>query len=438
MPRLLTLWLDLGAKTYSLLQSQPAPAHRTSASNFSGPTESAQALTSSQLAEFQISVDKSNREMLQLLQELPLYQFYSALSQLISRMCHPMDSVFNVLKEIISKIIAVYPHQSLWQCLSVYRSVLHPERASRCKAIIELSNFKNREVSRLCSDLYRLSDQLIGVCNRTGAGAAAAAGSGNSFSLKREFRGLVKLFEEKPTILIPFLSFMVPSFPTSLSDGEKPNVNYDPFSGQSVFIESFEDTVEILSSMQKPKKMNIIGSDGAKYSIMCKPKDDLRQDSRLMEVNALMNSLLRRDQESRKRNLYIRTYNAVPLNENCGIIEWVPNLKGLRPILLRLYKEIAKGMTPTELKKCCPKKTDTVEEKRRIFLDNFMPRHPAMLGLWFQRTFPDPSAWYLARSNYIRTTAVMSMIGFILGILSESKDNFFCNGKIAVATQDSI
>lgn len=33
----------------------------------------------------------------------------------------------------------------------------------------------------------------------------------------------------------------------------------------------------------------------------------------------------------------IRTYSVVTLNEECGLIEWVPNTIGLRNILIKLY-----------------------------------------------------------------------------------------------------
>jgi serine/threonine-protein kinase ATR len=36
--------------------------------------------------------------------------------------------------------------------------------------------------------------------------------------------------------------------------------------------------------------------------------------------------------------LGIRTYAVLPLNETCGIIEWVPNTIPLRHILLERYK----------------------------------------------------------------------------------------------------
>ena len=40
----------------------------------------------------------------------------------------------------------------------------------------------------------------------------------------------------------------------------------------------------------------------------------------------------------RKRGLKMRTYMVVPTNETNGLIEWVGNLKGLRPIIINLMK----------------------------------------------------------------------------------------------------
>ena len=54
--------------------------------------------------------------------------------------------------------------------------------------------------------------------------------------------------------------------------------------------------------------MTFIGSDGHRYSFLCKPKDDLRRDCRLGDFNNLLNKLFMRDPECRKRDLRIRTY----------------------------------------------------------------------------------------------------------------------------------
>lgn len=63
------------------------------------------------------------------------------------------------------------------------------------------------------------------------------------------------------------------------------------------------DEAQILSSLQKPRKIGIRGSDGRVYNILCKPKDDLRKDQRLMEFNNMINRFLKRDVEASKRRM---------------------------------------------------------------------------------------------------------------------------------------
>ncbi len=45
------------------------------------------------------------------------------------------------------------------------------------------------------------------------------------------------------------------------------------------------------------------GSSGGAYLFLCKPKDDLRKDCRMMEFNTMINKLLKKDPESRRRKL---------------------------------------------------------------------------------------------------------------------------------------
>ena len=66
---------------------------------------------------------------------------------------------------------------------------------------------------------------------------------------------------------------------------------------------AFLDDVLVLNSLQKPRKLNIRGSDGHVYGLLCKPKDDLRKDQRLMEFNGMINRFLKRGADSSKRRL---------------------------------------------------------------------------------------------------------------------------------------
>ena len=110
------------------------------------------------------------------------------------------------------------------------------------------------------------------------------------------------------------------------------------------------DKVEVMPSLQKPKKIVFKGSDGKTYPMLCKPHDDLRKDARLMDFNSMINKLLKSASESRRRQLCepklpehsvlmkdIRTYAVMPLNEECGLLEWVSNTNALKRILEKEY-----------------------------------------------------------------------------------------------------
>ena len=58
-----------------------------------------------------------------------------------------------------------------------------------------------------------------------------------------------------------------------------------------------------MSSGQKPRKITVVGSNGKRYHFLCKPKDDLRKDARLMEFASMINRLLKKDPGAIQRRL---------------------------------------------------------------------------------------------------------------------------------------
>uniref|UniRef100_A0AAY5EBA3 Serine/threonine-protein kinase ATR n=1 Tax=Electrophorus electricus TaxID=8005 RepID=A0AAY5EBA3_ELEEL len=391
MPRMLTLWLDFGAKVYDVEKA--------------GRSDRVQ---------LRADLSKINAVISEHTGNLSPYQFLTAFSQLISRICHSNDDVFAVLTEIIAKVFLAYPQQAMWMMAAVSKSS-YPTRMNRCKEILKKAVNLKGTFGKFIGDANRLTDKLVELCNK------AVDSSGSTLSMSVHFKMLKRLVEEPSfsEILIPLQSVLIPTLPST--GGANPN--HDAFPGHWVYLAGFDDTVEILASLQKPKKISLKGSDGKFYTMMCKPKDDLRKDCRLMEFNCLINKCLRKDAESRRRDLHIRTYAVIPLNEECGIIEWVNNTAGLRHILTKLYKEKGLYMTGKELRKMILPKTASLQEKLRLHKDVLCARHPPVFHEWFLRTFPDPTSWYNSRSAYCRSTAVMSMVGYILGLGDRHGEN---------------
>ncbi|KAJ1881421.1 serine/threonine-protein kinase M1, partial [Coemansia sp. S17] len=143
------------------------------------------------------------------------------------------------------------------------------------------------------------------------------------------------------------------------------------------------------------------------------PKDDLRKDARLMEFNSMINQLLRSNTQTQKRGLNIRTYAVVPLNEECGLIQWVDNTAGLRHIIMKLYKARGVQISVPQIKALLEK---TTPGPAVVFTESLLPLFPSVFHEWFLQSFPDPPRWLESRTNFTRSAAVMSMIGYILGL----------------------
>ena len=78
-------------------------------------------------------------------------------------------------------------------------------------------------------------------------------------------------------ILLPLQTLMTVTLPSSA----EVSTSHDPFPDDAVYIKGIEDVVEVLPSLQRPKKVTLRGSDGKLYIMLCKPKvcvDGLVQD----------------------------------------------------------------------------------------------------------------------------------------------------------------
>lgn len=110
-----------------------------------------------------------------------------------------------------------------------------------------------------------------------------------------------------------------------------------------VFLTQFDDQVHVLPSLQRPKKIHLICSDGVKRPFLCKPKDDLRKDMRFLELAYMTNFFIRGEEK-------LFTYSVVPLKEDNGLVEWITNTSTLRSILKSLYSERGISLNCPEFK----------------------------------------------------------------------------------------
>ena len=208
-------------------------------------------------------------------------------------------------------------------------------------------------------------------------------------------------------------------------------------SGKPVIrIQSFEGNFAVISSKQRPRKISLKGSDGVTYTYALKGHEDIRQDERVMQLFGLVNTLLATDSECFKRHLNIQRYPAIPLSQSSGLLGWVPNSDTFH-VLIREYRDNRKILLNIEHRIMLQMAPDydnlTLMQKVEVFgyaLDNTTGRDLYRV-LWLKSKSSEQ--WLDRRTNYTRSLAVMSMVGYILGLGDRHPSNLMLDritGKV--------
>ncbi|KAH3666740.1 hypothetical protein OGAPHI_003189 [Ogataea philodendri] len=198
----------------------------------------------------------------------------------------------------------------------------------------------------------------------------------------------------------------------------------------------FEPVFSVITSKQRPRKFNVLGSDGKNYQYLLKGHEDIRQDSLVMQLFGLVNTLLANDSECFKRHMDIQQFAAIPLSPSSGLLGWVPNSDTFH-VLIKEYREPRKILLDVEHRIMLQMSPDydnlTLLEKVEVFtyaLD-ITRGQDLYKVLWFKSKSSE--AWLDRRTTYTRSLAVMSMVGYILGLGDRHPSNLMMDritGKV--------
>ncbi|ODN03392.1 Serine/threonine-protein kinase mTOR, partial [Orchesella cincta] len=199
-----------------------------------------------------------------------------------------------------------------------------------------------------------------------------------------------------------------------------------------IHIAQIQSFLQVITSKQRPRKLCITGSNGKNFEYLLKGHEDLRQDERVMQLFGLVNTLLLSDPETFRRNLTIQRYAVIPLSTNSGLIGWVPCTDTLHT-LIHDYREKKKILLNIEHRIMLRMAPDydhlTLMQKVEVFehaLEHTQGDDLARL-LWLKS--PTSEVWFDRRTNYTRSLAVMSMVGYVLGLGDRHPSNLMLDRR---------
>ena len=211
-----------------------------------------------------------------------------------------------------------------------------------------------------------------------------------------------------------------------------PDAYHDAFPNSQMQIRVFGETAHVLHSKAKPKKITVYTTCEKKLTFLCKQErsGDLRKDARMMEFNGILNRLFQRDAEGRRRKLRLRTYAVVCLNEECGLMEWVPNTACFRSCVMeavRWSNAYSNAMRFSDLRTFIENIQATLRDNPAQMAAEFkkevLPRYPPCFHHWFLQRYPEPTAWFEARTTFTRSAAVWSAVGHVVGLGDRHGEN---------------
>lgn len=182
------------------------------------------------------------------LNDLPTYQWLTVLPQLVSRICHQNDETVRLVKHIITSVLRQYPQQALWLMAAVSKSAVPIRRQAVAEILQAARKGSNPDSSHsdLFSQFASLIDHLIRLCFHAGQSKARKINILTEFSsLKRMMPlGIIMPIQQSLTVNLPTCDSKLKDSSYIFSDIDLPT------------IVGIADEAEILSSLQRPKKVS--------------------------------------------------------------------------------------------------------------------------------------------------------------------------------------
>ncbi|KAK6004960.1 hypothetical protein QM012_007739 [Aureobasidium pullulans] len=352
------------------------------------------------------------------LPNVPSWKFVGLMNQQTSRLQKDSSVFQQSLADLITRICTDHPHHGVhYLYTAIYSSVAESDLAAKSRREAAHGIASSLGKNKNMTETMRRSFQV-----------------GHAYHNLAEVKLNPKEFKGKITVgMVPAAKEMVNTVvprkmpPATMSVELRPDCDYSSVP----VIARYREEIRIAGGLSAPKILVAVGTDGKEYKQLFKGgNDDLRQDAIMEQVFGEVSKMLQTHKNSRQRNLHIRTYKVLPLTSTSGIIEFVPNSIPLGEFLVPAHvsyhpSDLSQGKAREKIGGAQSMPKDT---RLKVYREVAARHQPVLRHFFFER-FQDPDDWFQKRLNYTRSTATISILGWILGLGDRHCHNILLDEK---------
>eukprot|EP01029_Cantina_marsupialis_P012541 TRINITY_DN2768_c0_g1_i2.p1 TRINITY_DN2768_c0_g1~~TRINITY_DN2768_c0_g1_i2.p1 ORF type:complete len:1699 (+),score=447.04 TRINITY_DN2768_c0_g1_i2:286-5382(+) len=207
-------------------------------------------------------------------------------------------------------------------------------------------------------------------------------------------------------------------------------------------ISNFGGNVLVMKSLRIPKRITLLGDDRKEHRFLVKGGEDLRLDARIEFLFKTMNQLFGVSNASSqhsanmnsKGNLFLKTYEVIPMNSRVGILEWLDNTRPYKGVFdphavdlvsksfQKMFRNATRGDHTNNYSKLALGYDNTSSREKFVELQKYMPKQ--MLRKYLLDRTATTQAFLMFRKNMVKSMASMSIGGYILGLGDRHMENF--------------
>ena len=363
--------------------------------------------------------DLANKAVEKYIERAPSAKFVVLINQLTSRLQAEKTSFQKLLSRLIFRVCADHPHHAMHNVFSAIKSssgAKDEASKSRVSAATTVSNAlqADKKSSTLWKAIYQTDNIYHGLAMLKDQEIVNSPGKEfpiDKFPASKAIKKVIDYKLPPPTASIPLRG--------DLDYSKIPRVT------------GFQPKMRVANGLSTPKIVTGFRTDGKTYKELFKGgHDDLRQDAIMEQVFEQASKLLKNQTATRQRNLHIRTYKVLPLSSTSGLMEFVQNTIALHDFVIPAHqKYYPKDLSPRSVRNiihdCANQPTET---RIREFKEAISKFHPVGRFFFLER-FVDPDEWFEKRLAYTRTTAAISMLGWVLGLGDRHCHNILLDEK---------